>query len=74
MQNVGVFVDLIWHGWMTPLNEFSGYLDGGDTSLRPEMRSNAPIQFCHTIVIKDELWTLFLTSSLNKPQMLSGSP
>ena len=23
MQNSGVFVDLIWHGWMTPLNEFS---------------------------------------------------
>ena len=21
---VGVFVDLNWHGWMTPLNEFFG--------------------------------------------------
>ena len=24
MQNCEVFVDLNWHDWMTPLNEFSG--------------------------------------------------
>ena len=24
MQNGGVFIDLVWHGWITSLNDFFG--------------------------------------------------